>query len=253
MAAAALADNQGIEQLLATLKAVDVEGQGHRPATHAWAELTLGARADDLPTILTAIDGAKPLAANWLRAAVDTIAERQVQRGGELPTAALEKFLSEKNHNPRRSAAGVRVDRASRSERQRPAHPQHARRSGPRAPPRRRSPRHCRSRHGSQGTKVGRGAGGLPQGPRGGPRPRPGESRDGRARQARSAGRPGPALRLCHGLEADRTVRQHQGQRLRRDLSARRGHRSDRPATTAAPARCRGRPITPTTNMARST
>src|ERR1700680_1645971 len=69
--------------LLKTLREVDREGKGNRAATHAWAELTAQASADQLPVILAAIDGSGPLAANWLRAAVDTVAERQIERDGK--------------------------------------------------------------------------------------------------------------------------------------------------------------------------
>ena len=47
------------------------------------------------------MDGAGPLAANWLRAAVDAIAERQLQRNAKLPIAELEEFLSQDQHDPR--------------------------------------------------------------------------------------------------------------------------------------------------------
>ena len=42
-----------------------------------------------------------PLANNWVRAAVDTIAERTLAEGNELPTAALEEFLADTRHSPR--------------------------------------------------------------------------------------------------------------------------------------------------------
>ncbi len=87
--------------LLKALLDVDREGKGHRAATQAWAELTAQANADQLPVILAAIDWAGPLAANWLRAAVDTVAERQIQLNGKLPIADLEKFLLQKEHDPR--------------------------------------------------------------------------------------------------------------------------------------------------------
>jgi hypothetical protein len=47
------------------------------------------------------MDDAGPLAANWLRAAVDAIAESEFHKSGKLPTARLEKFLAEKQHDPR--------------------------------------------------------------------------------------------------------------------------------------------------------
>ncbi len=83
------------------LRQVDREGKGNRAATQAWAEIVSRASAEQLPTILTAMDGAGPLAANWLRAAVDAVAERQVQDKGTLPIARLEEFLNHKQHDQR--------------------------------------------------------------------------------------------------------------------------------------------------------
>jgi hypothetical protein len=97
--AAPKAANQ-LEPLIKTLRSVSSEGKGHREATAAWQQLTK-ADVDQLPTILAGMDGAGPLAENWLRAAVDTIAERQVQQTGKLPLKALEKFLAQTQHNPR--------------------------------------------------------------------------------------------------------------------------------------------------------
>ncbi len=90
-----------LQPKLETLRSVASEGQGHRAATQAWSELTVAARAEQLPAILAALDGAGPLAANWIRAAVDAVAERQVEQGGTLPLAELEKFLSQQDHDQR--------------------------------------------------------------------------------------------------------------------------------------------------------
>ena len=97
----ARAQSESVPQLLDTLRKVQREGKGNQSAARAWAELTARADVEQLPTILAALDGADPLAANWVRAAADAVAERQLQRGGKLPIAALEKFLHEKQHNPR--------------------------------------------------------------------------------------------------------------------------------------------------------
>jgi hypothetical protein len=97
--AASAAD--GLAPQLDQIKRVGREGKGHRQASLAWAAVTASAEGDQLTEILAAIDDADPLAANWLRAAVDAIAERQLQRDGKLPLAALEAFLSDKSHNPR--------------------------------------------------------------------------------------------------------------------------------------------------------
>jgi len=84
-----------------SLRKVAPQGKGHREATYAWAELTAKANANDLPVILSGMDGAGPLAENWIRAAVDTIAERQVQQTGKLPLGILESFLAQTRHNPK--------------------------------------------------------------------------------------------------------------------------------------------------------
>src|SRR5437763_1106018 len=49
-------------------------------------------------TTRAACDGADPAAANWLRAAVDAIAERELAAGHALPAAQLEAFVRQTNH-----------------------------------------------------------------------------------------------------------------------------------------------------------
>jgi hypothetical protein len=101
MCGPAAAQSQSLPQLLDALRKVEPEGKGNRAAGEAWAKLTASAQGDQLPLLLAALDDAGPLAANWMRAAVDAVAERELKRSGKLPVAALEKFLHEKNHNPR--------------------------------------------------------------------------------------------------------------------------------------------------------
>lgn len=98
---AAEAGAPDLAPMVETLRNVAPHAKGHRAATDAWAELTNRAGVDDLPTILAGMDDAGPLAANWLRAAVDAIAERHLQQTGALPTDGLEAFLGQKEHNPR--------------------------------------------------------------------------------------------------------------------------------------------------------
>jgi hypothetical protein len=99
-AAARPAAGPDLEALLSVLKAVGPEGAGNRQAAGAWEEL-VRAEADQLPVILAGLDDAGPLAANWIRTAVDAVAERQLQHGGRLPAAALEQFVLERRHAPR--------------------------------------------------------------------------------------------------------------------------------------------------------
>ena len=85
---------------LKTIRAVGPKGQGHQAAAAAWKQVAK-ADAERLPQILAGMDGAGPLAQNWLRAAVDAIAERQLAGGNKLPQASLEKFLLATHHDSR--------------------------------------------------------------------------------------------------------------------------------------------------------
>lgn len=85
---------------LATLRAVDKEGQGNVAAGLAWRKVA-AYDADRLTEVLAAIDGAEPLAANWIVAAAESIAERAGQQGSALPVADLKSFVVDKKHAPR--------------------------------------------------------------------------------------------------------------------------------------------------------
>jgi hypothetical protein len=83
--------------LLTRIKAVRKEGAGNRDAARAWKDLVaLG--PDALPATLAALDDADPVAANWLRTAVDAIAERERETGRPLPAARLEAFVRDQQH-----------------------------------------------------------------------------------------------------------------------------------------------------------
>lgn len=108
-----------VASLLKSLQAVGPQGAGHREAALAWAELAQ-AEASVLPTVLAALDQAGPLAANWIRTAADTIAERQLRAGGKLPAADLELFLGDLRHAPRaRRMAFELLERADPTARER--------------------------------------------------------------------------------------------------------------------------------------
>ncbi len=87
-------------QAIKSIRAVSTEGRGNAEASAAWQELAK-ADAKVLVDILAAMDGANPIALNWLRSAVDTIAAREIAAGHKLPVAALERFLDKKSHEPR--------------------------------------------------------------------------------------------------------------------------------------------------------
>lgn len=67
----------------------------------AWQQVVDGSTAEDLPTVLGAMEGVGPLTENWLRGAADAIAERQLSQTGQLPVAILESFLLDTTQAPR--------------------------------------------------------------------------------------------------------------------------------------------------------
>jgi hypothetical protein len=95
-ASSSAAVDAGLTMSLETLRRVGREGKGNAAATAAWQRVAAATPAA-IPSILAAIDGANPLAANWLRLAVDAIAGR----GKSLPLQPLESFLADTSHDPR--------------------------------------------------------------------------------------------------------------------------------------------------------
>jgi hypothetical protein len=85
---------------IAPILAVGPEGQGNAAAAEAWASLAK-ADIDRLPDVLAAMDGASPLAANWLRAAASAIVDRQRAAGQALPVAQLGQLLFDLQQSPR--------------------------------------------------------------------------------------------------------------------------------------------------------
>jgi hypothetical protein len=89
-----------LNRCVAVIRAVGPQGKGHREATEALSRL-VQVEVAELPKLLAAMDGANPLAANWFRAAAETVAERAVRRGELLPASDLERFVLERDHSPR--------------------------------------------------------------------------------------------------------------------------------------------------------
>ena len=93
------AETVELAPLAKAINAVGPHGAGHREAMAAWAQLAQ-VEAARLPEVLAGMDGANRLSVNWLRGAVETIAQRQLDRGAPLPVAALEAFLTDTSHAP---------------------------------------------------------------------------------------------------------------------------------------------------------
>ena len=103
LAGAARADDADPGPLLARIKAVRAEGAGNAAAARAWKDLVAIGPKALFPT-LAAFDGADPVAANWIRAAADAIADRAF-KDHQLSAKELEQFVLRRRH----SGAGRRI------------------------------------------------------------------------------------------------------------------------------------------------
>jgi hypothetical protein len=86
-------------KLLDTINSVGPKGEGHQAAAAAWRELSKSS-VEQLPAILVGIDKSNALSINWLRAAVDSIAQSKYDKE-DFPAAELEEFVLDTNHAPR--------------------------------------------------------------------------------------------------------------------------------------------------------
>jgi hypothetical protein len=95
-----VAAGAGVDSILARIQSVGREGAGGDEAARAWRDLVRAGPAA-LPATLAALDDADPAAANWLRSAIDAIAERELTGGRPLPVADLEAFAKDTRHTGR--------------------------------------------------------------------------------------------------------------------------------------------------------
>jgi hypothetical protein len=89
-----------LDELTSIIREVGAEGEGHI-AVAAMLRRLREENASAIPLILQSFDDVGPLAANWLRNAVETIADRTLQQGEALPTSELEAFINDRRRNPR--------------------------------------------------------------------------------------------------------------------------------------------------------
>jgi hypothetical protein len=75
------------------------EGKGNNEASSAWKDLVKLGPDALLPT-LAALDQANPAASNWLRTAVNAIAQTELRNKRPLPADRLEAFLKDTRHVP---------------------------------------------------------------------------------------------------------------------------------------------------------
>lgn len=99
--AVAVADPAGpsLQDAIAAVRRAGPDGEGSDAAAKAWRRLAT-AGADDLPALLAGMDGASPLARNWIRSAIDRVLQRAAAANQRPPTHALDAFLRQTKHDP---------------------------------------------------------------------------------------------------------------------------------------------------------
>ena len=88
-----------VDENIRAIKSVGPKGERHAAAIAAVKELSRGS-IESLPVILKSFEDANPLAVNWLRSAVDSIADRTLKQSGQLPVKALEAFVQDTARSP---------------------------------------------------------------------------------------------------------------------------------------------------------
>src|SRR5689334_6507398 len=97
---AAAQESHDLSPELAKIRAVQAKGDGHRDAIAAM-KIVSQADAATLPIVIAAMDDSSPLVENWIRAAAEAIAQKQLDKNQPLPVAQLELFLKDTRHSPR--------------------------------------------------------------------------------------------------------------------------------------------------------
>lgn len=96
---ASLSYGDDIADSLEQLRKVGPEGEGNVEAAAAWNSLTEQGATIVLPT-LQSMEGASPLARNWMRTAVETVFDRAEKEGAEIPADGLEEFVIDREKDP---------------------------------------------------------------------------------------------------------------------------------------------------------
>lgn len=93
-------EDAAVAKQIDIIRAVGPKGKGHKEASVAAVQLQKSG-IENLTQVLAGMDGANPLATNWLRGVAEAIALSHVEQGKELPIAELEKFFAQTKHSPR--------------------------------------------------------------------------------------------------------------------------------------------------------
>ncbi len=107
--------NDEFAKSVATLRNVGGEGKGNIAASQAMEYLSNSGK-ETIPALLSAMDGANPFAANYLRGAIEVIFNKILEEGGSLPLIELGEFLLNKSHDTKPRAMAFDLIRRTDAE-----------------------------------------------------------------------------------------------------------------------------------------
>jgi len=93
------AQDPELQAALQVFQQIGPEGEGNAEAATAWGTLTERGSEMLLPT-LAAMEGASPMARNWMRSAVEAVFEREHASGQAVPAASLKAFVLDRRNEP---------------------------------------------------------------------------------------------------------------------------------------------------------
>jgi hypothetical protein len=96
----ALSDEAETARLINQVRSIGPKGENHKSAVMAAAKLQQSDMTE-LTQIIRGMEGANPLATNWLRGIAEQVASQHVRNGGKLPLRDLHALFSDTRQAPR--------------------------------------------------------------------------------------------------------------------------------------------------------
>jgi hypothetical protein len=90
---------ESLREALHTLASASPHTDSQEPLREAW-QVAVSVPVGDLPQLFSAMRQADVLGANWLRAAIDAVVERQLAQGHSMSPDLFEKIVVDRSHSP---------------------------------------------------------------------------------------------------------------------------------------------------------
>ncbi len=94
------AQGADVDTALKTLQTIGPMGHDNQAAQRSW-QVVSQASPGDLPALLGALDTASVIGSNYLRSAIEAVADRHLRQANPTAQQALQAFLSDTSHHPR--------------------------------------------------------------------------------------------------------------------------------------------------------